>query len=77
MISPSVKLLVQLIECQARSLGQRDVAQLVLAVLRHLARLVVVGDALERIAGQRQSLQSEHFDRRRRPGFFHRLRCVR
>ena len=49
-----------------------DVAQLVLAELGHLPGLVVVGDALEGISRQRQALQSQHFDRSRWSGFFHR-----
>ena len=67
------QLLVQLIERQARGLGHCDIAQLVLAILRHLASLVVVGDGLEGISGQRQALQSENFDGRGRAGFFHQL----
>ena len=48
--------------------AERLFLRLRLAEVRDLARLGGVGQRLERVAGLRQPAETEHFDRRRRPG---------
>ena len=64
------KLLVQLFQGQTRALGQRRIAQLGEAVERNLPRLQSVFNHLKTVAGLRNVLQTQHFDRSGGRGLF-------
>ena len=63
-------LLRQSFQRDARALGQLRLALLHLAVLRNALGLVAIGDHQERVAGVGHGFEAQHFDRRRRAGFF-------